>query len=400
MKPLAFTLILILLFFSAYPAEGCTIIMVAQGKIVLAGNNEDWSNPKTKIWFIPASKGECGRVCVGFDDMFPQGGMNDQGLFMDANALNPTGWKPEEGKSTFEGDLIDRILAECATVEEAIAFCSKYNIPDLAHARFPVADQTGASMVIEYGQGKVQYVRKTGVYQIATNFVISNVKGEDYPCTRYRIADKMLINAKDISPDLVRAVLSATHQEGQYPTVYSNMCDLKNGVLYLYNFHNFEEVRQFHLDAELKNGRRSYDIPSLFSVKTHVAYVFDRERTIPASEELFKVIESQGVEKAMERYHGMKSVSRTIYRYDFGEQEINTLGYMLLRGDKTEAAIEIFKLNVSEHPKSWNVYDSLGEAYKNKGENELAIENYRKSLELNPNNENGRTMFKKLGVAK
>ena len=71
-----------------------------------------------------------------------------------------------------------------------------------------------------------------------------------------------------------------------------------------------------------------------------------------------------------------------------------------LRGDKTDEAIEIFKLNVSEHPKSWNVYDSLGEAYMKQGKKESAIENYRKSLELNPNNENGQDMLKKLGAIK
>jgi hypothetical protein len=400
LKHLAYFLVIILFFCSANPAEGCTIVIVAQGKIVLAGNNEDWKNPKTKIWFIPASNGEHGRVCVGFDNMFAQGGMNDQGLFIDANALGPTGWKPIEGKPSFEGELLDRILAECATVEDAIAFCNKYNIPGLARARFPIADGTGSSMVVEYGQGKVQYVRKAGVYQIATNFVITNVKDENYPCTRYRIADKMLKNADEVSLDLVRAVLSATHQEGQYPTVYSNICDLKNGVLYLYNFHNFEEVVRFDLKEELKKGRKVYDIPSFFSVKTHGAYVFDRERTIPASEELIGVVESQGVEKAIERFHKMKPQFRKIYRYDFSEQEINTLGYMLLRDEKTTEAIEIFKLNVSEHPKAWNVYDSLGEAYMKQGEKELAVENYQKSLELNPNNENGKEMLKKLGVIK
>jgi tetratricopeptide (TPR) repeat protein len=400
MKHLAYLLIIILLFCSANPTEGCTIVMVAKGKIVLAGNNEDWKNPKTKIWFIPASNGQYGRVCVGFDNMFAQGGMNDQGLFIDANALGPTGWEPIEGNPTFPGPLMDRILAECATVEDAIVFFNNYNIPGLARARFPIADRTGASIVVEYAKGKVQYVRKTGVYQIATNFVITKVEGENYPCTRYRIADKMLKNADDVSLDLVRAVLSATHQEGQYPTVYSNICDLRNGLLYLYNFHNFEEVVQFNLEEELKKGRKIYDIPSFFSVKTHVAYAFDRERIIPASEELIKVVERQGVEKAVERFHKMKPQFRKIYRYDVSEEEINTLGYMLLRDDKTEEAIEIFKLNVSEHPKAWNVYDSLGEAYMKQGEKELAIENYQKSLELNPNNENGKDMLKKLGVKK
>ena len=399
MKRLAYFLITILILASANPTEGCTIVMVAKGKIVLAGNNEDWRNPKTKIWFVPASNGEYGRVCVGFDNMFVQGGMNDQGLFLDANALSPTGWEPIEGKPTFQGSL-DTILAKCATVEETIAFLDKYNFPGLARARFPVADRTGASVVIEYGQGKVQYVRKTGVYQIATNFVITNVKGENYPCTRYKIADRMLKNAEDVSLDLVRAVLSATHQEGQYPTVYSNICDLRNGILYLYNFHNFEEVVVFDLEEELKKGRKTYDIPSLFSVTTHVAYVFARQRTIPASEELIKVVERQGIEKAVERYHKMKNQFRTIYRYNVSEQEINTLGYMLLRDEKIEEAVAIFKLNVAEHPKSWNVYDSLGEAYMKQGEKELAIENYQKSLELNPNNENGKNMLEKLGVKK
>jgi tetratricopeptide (TPR) repeat protein len=331
--------------------------------------------------------------------MFVQGGMNDQGLFLDANALSPTGWKPIEGKPTFEGNL-DTILAKCATVEEAIAYLDKYNFPGLARARFPIADRTGASVVIEYGQGKVQYVRKTGVYQIATNFVMTNVKGGRIFCTRYRVSDKMLKNADDVSLDLVRAVLSATHQEDLYPTVYSNICDLKNGILYLYNFHNFEEVVQFDLEEELEKGRKVYDIPSLFSVKTHMAYVFDRQRTVPASEELIRVIELSGVAKAVDRYHKMKNQFRKIYRYNVSEQEINTLGYMLLRDDKIEEAIAIFKLNVTEHPKSWNVYDSLGEAYMKHGEKDLAIENYQKSLELNPNNENGKNMLEKLGVKK
>lgn len=289
MKHLAYPSIIILLFFSAYPSQGCTIVMVAKGNIVLAGNNEDWKNPKTKIWFVPASDGEYGRVCVGFDNMFAQGGMNDQGLFLDANALSPTGWKPIKDKPTFKGTL-DTILAKCATVEEAIAFCDQYNFSGLARARFPIADRTGASVVIEYGQGKVQYVRKTGVYQIATNFVITNVKGEKYPCARYRVADKMLKNADDISLGLVRAVLDATHQEGPYPTVYSNICDLRKGILYLYNLHNFEEVVEFNLEEELKKGRKVYDIPSLFSEKTQMVYVFDMQMTLPASEVPSRVV--------------------------------------------------------------------------------------------------------------
>jgi tetratricopeptide (TPR) repeat protein len=59
-------------------------------------------------------------------------------------------------------------------------------------------------------------------------------------------------------------------------------------------------------------------------------------------------------------------------------------------------AIEIFKLNVAAYPKAWNSYDSLGEAYMINGNKELAIKNYKKSLELNPKNNSALKMLKKL----
>jgi cytochrome c-type biogenesis protein CcmH/NrfG len=42
------------------------------------------------------------------------------------------------------------------------------------------------------------------------------------------------------------------------------------------------------------------------------------------------------------------------------------------------------------------VYDSLGEAYMKAGEKELAIQNYEKSLQLDPKNMNAVEMLKKL----
>jgi len=59
-------------------------------------------------------------------------------------------------------------------------------------------------------------------------------------------------------------------------------------------------------------------------------------------------------------------------------------------------AITIFKLNVAGYPESFNVYDSLGEAYMEKGEKELAIKYYEKSIELNPDNEGGKEKLKEL----
>jgi tetratricopeptide (TPR) repeat protein len=47
-----------------------------------------------------------------------------------------------------------------------------------------------------------------------------------------------------------------------------------------------------------------------------------------------------------------------------------------------------FELNVESFPDSSNVYDSLAEAYMTAGKDELAIENYQRSFELDPENEN------------
>lgn len=78
------------------------------------------------------------------------------------------------------------------------------------------------------------------------------------------------------------------------------------------------------------------------------------------------------------------------------EVQMNRLGYALLSKKLINEAIEIFKLNVEAFPASWNVYDSLGEAYMLKGDKELAIKNYQKSIELNPQNNNGIQTLKKL----
>ena len=59
-----------------------------------------------------------------------------------------------------------------------------------------------------------------------------------------------------------------------------------------------------------------------------------------------------------------------------------------MRAGKAKEAIEIFKLNVEAYPQGFNTYDSLAEAYMTVNERELAIQNYKKSLELNPNNTN------------
>jgi tetratricopeptide (TPR) repeat protein len=83
-------------------------------------------------------------------------------------------------------------------------------------------------------------------------------------------------------------------------------------------------------------------------------------------------------------------------KVDLLESVVNAKGYDLLNEKKLKEAIEIFKLNVFAFPKSANAFDSLGEAYLEAGDEKLAAENYKKSLELNPDNENAREVLNRL----
>jgi predicted alpha/beta superfamily hydrolase len=84
------------------------------------------------------------------------------------------------------------------------------------------------------------------------------------------------------------------------------------------------------------------------------------------------------------------------YEINPSEDFLNQAGYQQLNFKHIEEAITIFKQNIKAHPNSFNVYDSMGEAYMTNGQKALAIENYEKSIAINPDNENGRTMLKKL----
>lgn len=72
------------------------------------------------------------------------------------------------------------------------------------------------------------------------------------------------------------------------------------------------------------------------------------------------------------------------------ETEINTYGYQLLQQGKNDEAVEIFTKNTKDHPESWNVWDSLGEAYGIKGDKNSAVKYYSKAYEMAPDNQKSR----------
>lgn len=82
----------------------------------------------------------------------------------------------------------------------------------------------------------------------------------------------------------------------------------------------------------------------------------------------------------------LKFIQDPLHKYSTVESDINRLGYEFIGAKKFDQAILVLRLNVEFFPNSFNTWDSLGEAYMDRGDKELAIQNYGKSLDLNPKN--------------
>ena len=115
---------------------------------------------------------------------------------------------------------------------------------------------------------------------------------------------------------------------------------------------------------------------------SQVTESLSREPKKSIAEPLTHTIMEKGVPAAIEQYHELKKTQ--LDSYNFGEYELNMLGYQLLWRDMNEAAIEMHKLNTQAYPDSANPYDSLGDAYEASGEVALAIQSYEKALERDP----------------
>jgi hypothetical protein len=103
--------------------------------------------------------------------------------------------------------------------------------------------------------------------------------------------------------------------------------------------------------------------------------------------QVFKENEHLPMNERIELFYKLKKESPTAYDFE-NEEALNFYGYQLLWNNEDKDAFLIFKMLVSEFPNSSNVYDSYGEIHLKMGDKNQALINYKKSLELNPDNFN------------
>jgi hypothetical protein len=229
---------------STYP---CTIFVIRDAQHILFCNNEDWSNPRTKIWFVPG-KDKHGCAYVGFNNGWAQGGVNTEGVAFDWVAGYKAKWEPDPKLEKVTGNPAQRMLEDCASVPEAIAFFQTHWEPSFSYAKILIADRTGESVVIGAKDGQLSIERR------------SDSRALGY---RGQLAQDMMRQNPQPTFDNAARILRAAVQEGQYATKYSNVFDLKSGEIYIYRFPDQTEAVKLNLSEELKKGRHYYDIPQL-----------------------------------------------------------------------------------------------------------------------------------------
>ncbi|MFC5437421.1 dienelactone hydrolase family protein [Rhodanobacter umsongensis] len=149
-------------------------------------------------------------------------------------------------------------------------------------------------------------------------------------------------------------------------------------------------VRRF-LDAYLKGdrvGQAFLDTPA--SRKGAPAHLFTefsrRAQGAPPTRAAFAAeLARQGFDHASDVY---KAFKKREPEFTLSDEDLNMWGYTLLRNGDTTAAVAILRLDAELYVDDPNAWDSLGEAYAKNGQNDLAIDAYRKSLALNPKNDN------------
>jgi hypothetical protein len=84
---------------------------------------------------------------------------------------------------------LDDILGSCATVEEVIAFCKRYNLIYFKNNQLFVVDKTGKAAVVSWGETDVEVTWLKKDYHAVTNFFLQHPERGNTPCPRYALIE-------------------------------------------------------------------------------------------------------------------------------------------------------------------------------------------------------------------
>lgn len=372
----------------------CSMFKITMHGKTMVGNNEDYWNPNDRIWFEKGKKCEYGAFYVGFDNFWPQGGINQAGLVFDGFAEDYKAIGDTIGKKPLSNDFLKDIMRKCATVDEVKTYLSKFNLSGLETSMFFFVDKTGKYLVAE---GDSLIVGNKEHY-LVSNFYPSQVKNEcDVPLSYYQKGRKYLENNKNISVAFCSSVMDTLHQERGWGagTMYTTIYDLKEGVINLYFFRDYTHVVVFNLNEELLKENHSLIVPDLFPENKKGQDFLINYNAVSNELDLLK---NEDIFNDSLRYD---FVINTLFTKDLSlirtfSNKVSEIGSSWMGKGNYNAAIRVYIIKIKLLPESWNAYEELADAYMKNNQNDLALINYEKSIKLNPDNEEGKKQIERL----
>ncbi len=250
------------LIIATFETQACFILFARDANRILVANHEDWTARDGAMRIIPPTAGRYGSIIFTFaSEGWAQGGMNEKGLFFDA-ARTPFQEIFFEGKSNPTGFIWQTILDQAANVKEAIAILQQHNLPELSEVTVMLADASGNAVLVGAHNHSVGIWPVAGATLLQTNFNQWHPNLSNEPaCWRYDTATRHLAQFKEVSVENILSILRKTHQDSM--TVYSNIYDLKNKTVYIYNKRNFDHALTVQLPEFFQNGDCLLSLDSL-----------------------------------------------------------------------------------------------------------------------------------------
>jgi len=381
-------------FFLIPDSYACSMFKITMHGKTMVGNNEDFWNPNDRVWFEKGKKGEYGAFYVGFDNFWPQGGMNQAGLVFDGFAEDYKAIADTIGKRPLSMNFLKEIMKRCATVEEVKNYLNQFNLSGLETSMFFFVDKSGNYLVAE---GDSLIVGNKEKY-IVSNFYPSQINNEcDVPLSYFQKGRKYLENNKDISVAFCSSVMDTMHQERVWGagTMYTTIYDLKEGIIYLYFFRDYKHVVKFNLNEELAKDNHSLIVPDLFPENIKGQDFLKKYNAVSNELDLLK---NDDIFNDSLRYDFVVS---TLFKKDLSlirtfSNKVSEIGRSWMEKGNYSAAIGVYLIKMKLFPESWNAYDELAEAYMKNDQNDLALINYEKSIRLNPDNEESKKQIERL----
>lgn len=364
----------------------CSMYKITRDGKTIVGNNEDWHNPNTQIWFSPKEDHKYGVMNVGFNNYFAQGAINEGGLMFDGFAMPYLEVKNTAGKTKISiGKMISHIMHSYDSVVDVKEYLSTINLGGFTNSMVVFVDQSGEYLIVEGDE----LILGNDAEKSFSNFYPSQTKSlSDVDIPFYQNGLKFINNSEAVvSIDYCGAVMKNLSQDRA--TQYSTIYDLEKLVIRVYHYQNYDNYVDIDLRAELKKGAHTLLIPELFPEDTEGYKIYSMYNDAEDPAKYVRVAWETDSK-------GKKGEELNKFKKGFA-QFLNSIGYEWLYDKKNaEGAIAIFKYGTELFPDNANLFDSLGEGLFVANKYKAAIKNYEKSLVLNPDNSNATKMLEKI----